>query len=77
MNEVVGDAALGVVGWRGAAGGLVRALTTLRVGLDLLDGCEADRLPEPDLRRLLGALDEATERLADLMARLAARTAPA
>ena len=74
MNGVVGDGMLAVVGGRGDAGGLARTLTTLRVGVDLLGGYEADRLPEPDLRRLLGALDEATERVTDLMTRLVARS---
>ena len=77
MNGHVGDGALALVSWRGDANGLARALTTLRVGVDLLSGYEADRLPEPDLRRLLGALDEATERVTDLMTHLVARTGSA
>ena len=70
MNGYVGVSALGVAtGCGGGAAQLSRDLTTLRVGLSVLDGCGADALTSEDLQRLVHALTETIQRLPVLVAR--------
>ena len=70
MNGYVGVGALAAIaGSGGDAGDVARALTAIRVGLELLDGCGTDEVSERDLRRLLQALTDATDRLIGRSAR--------
>ena len=71
VDGSVGDGALAMVGGRGDTGGLVRALTTLRLGLDLLVA-ETGAVSDADRLRLLALRSEAAARVTDLMTRLTA-----
>ena len=78
VNWYVGERSIATITGREAGGDeLTRALTTLRLGLDLLAVMVRSDERAADARRLLHLLRETSERIAALIARLVAQPAPA